>query len=64
MTSIANYFVNTGWRRGEEWGFAVNVPASFNRAALSSRGLDELCSKLVLRGSKLVLRALANVVKV
>jgi lytic murein transglycosylase len=37
MTSIANYFVNTGWRRGEEWGFAVNVPASFNRAALNSR---------------------------
>jgi membrane-bound lytic murein transglycosylase B len=33
MTSIANYFVNAGWRRGEEWGFAVNVPSALNRTA-------------------------------
>jgi membrane-bound lytic murein transglycosylase B len=36
MTSIANYFVQAGWRRGEEWGFAVNVPVSLNREAIRS----------------------------
>ncbi len=52
MTSIANYFVNTGWRRGEEWGFAVNVPASFNRAALYSRMASPRCPRVFGRHSQ------------
>ena len=52
MTSIANYFVNAGWRRGEEWGFAVNVPASLNRGALESRMSSPRCPRVFARHSQ------------
>ena len=52
MTSIANYFVNAGWRRGEEWGFAVNVPASLNRAAMESRMSSPRCPRVFARHSQ------------
>jgi membrane-bound lytic murein transglycosylase B len=52
MTSIANYFVNAGWRRGEEWGFAVNVPGSLNRAALNSRMVSPRCPRVFARHSQ------------
>lgn len=52
MTSIANYFVNAGWRRGEEWGFAVNVPASFNRELIKSRTMAPRCPRVFARHSK------------
>src|SRR3546814_17178028 len=37
LASIANYFVNAGWRKGQPWGFAVTTPAGLNRAALVNR---------------------------
>lgn len=52
MTSIANYFVSAGWRRGEEWGFAVNVPASLNRQALRSRLNPPRCPRVFARHSQ------------
>ena len=52
MTSIANYFVNAGWRRGEEWGFAVNVPSSFNRAVIQSRTVAPRCPRVFARHSQ------------
>ena len=52
MTSIANYFVNAGWRRGEEWGFAVNVPASLNRGAMESRMSSPRCPRVFARHSQ------------
>ena len=52
MTSIANYFVNAGWRRGEEWGFAVNVPAAFNRNAVQARTSSPRCSRVFARHSQ------------
>ena len=52
MTSIANYFVNAGWRRGEEWGFAVNVPADFNRASVQSRSVAPRCPRVFARHSQ------------
>jgi lytic murein transglycosylase len=52
MTSIANYFVNAGWRRGEEWGFAVNVPAAFNRDTLNSRMSSPRCPRVFARHSQ------------
>lgn len=52
MTSIANYFVNAGWRRGEEWGFAVNVPASLNRGSLGSRMSSPRCPRVFARHSQ------------
>lgn len=52
MTSIANYFVNAGWRRGEEWGFAVNVPSSFNRSAIQAKTLAPRCPRVFARHSQ------------
>lgn len=52
MTSIANYFVNAGWRRGEEWGFAVNVPASLSRDNLGSRMSSPRCPRVFARHSQ------------
>jgi membrane-bound lytic murein transglycosylase B len=51
MTSIANYFVNAGWRRGEEWGLAVNVPASLNRQAIASKTTSPRCQRVFARHS-------------
>ena len=52
MTSIANYFVNAGWRRGEEWGFAVNVPASLNRTAIQTKSVAPRCARVFARHSQ------------
>ncbi len=52
MTSIANYFVNAGWRRGEEWGFAVNVPANLNRQAIASKTTSPRCQRVFARHSQ------------
>ena len=52
MTSIANYFVNAGWRRGEEWGFAVKVPSAFNRASIQSRTVAPRCPRVFARHSQ------------
>jgi membrane-bound lytic murein transglycosylase B len=52
MTSIANYFVNAGWRRGEEWGFAVNVPGSLNRQSIVSRTASPRCQRVFARHSQ------------
>ena len=52
MTSIANYFVNAGWRRGEEWGFAVNVPSSLNRAAIQTKTIAPRCPRVFARHSQ------------
>lgn len=52
LTSIANYFVNSGWRRGEEWGFAVNVPISLNRAAIASKIKSPRCERVFARHSR------------
>ncbi len=52
MTSIANYFVQAGWRRGEEWGFAVNVPQSLNRDAIRSKTVAPRCARVFARHSQ------------
>ena len=52
MTSIANYFFNAGWRRGEDWGFAVNVPETFNRGIMRSRMTSPRCPRVFARHSQ------------
>jgi membrane-bound lytic murein transglycosylase B len=52
MTSIANYFVQSGWRRGEEWGFAVNVPVALDRVAIQSRTVPQRCPRVFARHSE------------
>ena len=51
MASIANYFVEAGWRRGEPWGFAVSVPSQLNRAALKSGITAPRCPRVFERHS-------------
>ncbi|GAB5489478.1 MAG: lytic murein transglycosylase [Parasphingorhabdus sp.] len=52
MASIANYFVNAGWRRGETWGIAVNVPRSLNRAAIKNKTKATRCPRVHERHSQ------------
>ena len=52
MTSIANYFVMSGWRRGEEWGFAVTVPSGLNRAAIAPKTVPLRCPRVMERHSQ------------
>lgn len=52
LASIANYFVNAGWRRGQPWGVAVSVPAGFNRASVSARLSPARCPRVFNRHSR------------
>ena len=50
--SIANYFRDAGWRRGEPWGLAVTIPAGFDRAALANRLVSPRCPQVFARHSR------------
>lgn len=52
LASIANYFVNAGWRPGQPWGFAVNVPTGFDRAAVSNLTTSPRCPRVFDRHSR------------
>jgi membrane-bound lytic murein transglycosylase B len=52
LASIANYFVDAGWRPGQPWGFAVSVPAGLNRAAIRSRTVAPRCPRVHERHSQ------------
>lgn len=52
LASIANYFVDAGWRKGQPWGIAVNVPASLNRAAIANRTDPPRCPRVFERHSR------------
>ncbi|WP_241527403.1 lytic murein transglycosylase [Sphingomonas turrisvirgatae] len=52
LASIANYFVNAGWRAGQPWGFAVNVPSGFDRAAARGRTISPRCPRVFDRHSR------------
>ena len=52
LASIANYFVNAGWRKGQPWGFAVSVPANLNRAALANKTRSPRCPRVFERHSR------------
>ena len=46
MASIANYFVNAGWRTGVPWGVAVNVPANLSRVAIRNHTKSPRCNRV------------------
>lgn len=52
LASIANYFVNAGWRPGQPWGFAVSVPATLDRAAIAGRTTAPRCPRVHERHSQ------------
>jgi lytic murein transglycosylase len=52
LASIANYFVQSGWRRGQPWGVAANVPAGFDRNAVAARTTPARCPRVFNRHSR------------
>ncbi len=52
MASIANYFVSSGWRRGEPWGFAVSTPSGLDRSAITAKTVPTRCPKVFARHSQ------------
>lgn len=52
FASIANYFRDAGWRRGEPWGLSVTIPAGFDRAALANRLMSPRCPQVFARHSR------------
>jgi membrane-bound lytic murein transglycosylase B len=52
LASIANYFVDAGWRRGEPWGVAVRVPEQFDRSSVISRTTPPRCPRVFGRLSR------------
>ncbi len=51
LASIANYFVNAGWRAGQPWGLAVSVPAGFDRTSVANRSTAPRCARVFDRHS-------------
>nr|WP_246344671.1 lytic murein transglycosylase [Sphingobium fontiphilum] len=52
LASIANYFVDAGWRRGEPWGLAVSVPAGLDRDAVKAKTTPARCPRVFNRHSR------------
>ena len=51
LASIANYFRDAGWRRGEPWGVRVSVPATFDRSQLGEKLEAPDCPRVHARHS-------------
>lgn len=51
LASIANYFRNSGWRSGMDWGMEVSVPSGLDRAAIASRQVAPRCARVFGRHS-------------
>ncbi len=52
LASIANYFRDAGWRRGQPWGVAASVPAGLDWAALNSPMNAPVCNRVHERHSR------------
>ena len=52
FASIANYFRDAGWRRGQPWGVRASVPAGFEVDAYSSRLVAPQCPRVHVRHSR------------
>ena len=52
LASIGHYLENAGWRRGEPWGIAVDVPSSLDRTAIENRTAATRCPRVQERHSR------------
>lgn len=52
LASIANYFRDAGWRRGEPWGVRAAIPANFDRTAISPKLSAPSCPRVHVRHSE------------
>lgn len=46
LASIANYFVNAGWRPGVPWGVSVVVPQGYDWGAVRNRTVSPRCPRV------------------
>jgi membrane-bound lytic murein transglycosylase B len=49
--SIANYFRDAGWRRGQPWGVRATVPVGLDTGALASKLVAPQCPRVHVRHS-------------
>lgn len=52
FASIANYFRDAGWRRGQPWGVRASVPASFDVDAYAGELAAPQCPRVHVRHSQ------------
>lgn len=52
LASIANYFRDAGWRRGQPWGVRATVPAGFDRTQVGSRLDSPVCARVHARHAR------------
>ncbi len=52
LASIANYFRDAGWRRGQPWGVQAHVPAGFDWTAVRSHMNAPVCPQVHARHSR------------
>ncbi|MXO74051.1 lytic murein transglycosylase [Altererythrobacter aerius] len=52
LASIANYFRDAGWRRGQPWGVQASVPPGLDWSALQSRTNAPVCAPVHGRHSR------------
>ncbi|MHA6317458.1 lytic murein transglycosylase [Altererythrobacter sp. CAU 1778] len=52
LASIANYFRDSGWRRGQPWGVRAYVPVDLNRSGLDTELAPPVCDRVHGRHSR------------
>lgn len=52
LASIAHYLQVSGYRRGEHWGYAAQVPTGLDRGALTARTQSPRCPRVFARHSR------------
>lgn len=52
LHSIANYFRDAGWRRGQPWGVRAYTPNSVDRAAIGTKMISPVCPRVHVRHSQ------------
>lgn len=52
LASIANYFVDAGWRPDVPWGAEVRVPAGLDRSEMTPRTVSPRCPRVFERHSR------------
>lgn len=52
LASIANYFVNAGWRRGVPWGVSASVPDGIDPSRFEARTTSPRCERVFARHSQ------------
>ncbi|MGB7407425.1 MAG: lytic murein transglycosylase [Pontixanthobacter sp.] len=52
LASIARYFQDSGWRRGQPWGVRASVPANLDRAAIDNEIMAPVCPRVHERHSQ------------